>query len=77
MNLDVPLVFTSKGNLPLSDLEYRSGWADENGAPAALKADPAAVVFWEEHWHQGECVKRSAHALMREGSAATGDVSGF
>jgi len=77
MTTEAPLIFTSKGNLPLSALEYRSGWSDENGKPAALKADPAAVVFWEEHWHEGECVKRSAHALMREGSAATGDVSGF
>ena len=77
MSAAEPLIHTSKGNLPLSALEYRSGWADENGAPAALKAAPAAVVFWEEHWHQGELVKRSAHALMREGSAATGDISGF
>lgn len=77
MNIAEPLVVTSKGNLPVSELEYRTGWADESGNPADLRANPAAVVFWEEHWHQGECVKRSAHALMREGSVATGDISGF
>lgn len=63
----VPMIWTNKGNLPLAELEYRSGWQDETGAAAVLRNDPKAVVFWEEHWFRGEMVRRSAHVIMRDG----------
>jgi len=63
----VPMIWTTKGNLPISELEYRSGWQDQTGKPAVLRDNPTAVVFWEEHWHQGQMVRRSAHVIMRDG----------
>ncbi len=52
-----PLIWTTKGNLPIDSLEYRHGWDDTE----------AATVFWEEHWLGDEMVKRAAHVLSKTG----------
>lgn len=57
MNTDEPLIYTSKGNLPIASLQYKSGWQDTEGA----------LVFFEEYWLGEELVKRSAHALSKQG----------
>ncbi len=58
-----PLIYTSKGNLPLSMLEYKHYREDS----------PGAIVFIEEYLLNGESVKRAVHVLpvvgiCREGS---------
>lgn len=52
-----PLIWTSKGNLPLASLDYRT-----------LREDvPGSVVFVEEHWLGDERVKRAVHVLPVDG----------
>lgn len=53
-NTNEPLIHTSKGNLPISSLEYKTGfdWM------------PNGCVFWEEHILDGEIVRRSAHPFI-------------
>ena len=44
-----PLIYTSKGNLPIDSLARKDGWDfDQNG-----------VTYWEEYQLSGELVKRS------------------
>lgn len=61
-----PLIYTSKGNLPVEDLTYTTKWEDR----------PDAVIFTEEY-HQGdELVKRSVHALSKHGVTGETIVGG-
>lgn len=48
-----PLIYTSKGNLPIASLEYRNYREDV----------PGAVVFIEEYFLESESVKRAVHVL--------------
>lgn len=57
-----PLIYTSKGNLPMASLQYRCGWQQTD----------SATVFWEEYWQGDELVKRSAHALSKFGIEGEG-----
>lgn len=52
-----PLVYTSRGNMPLSELTYRHEWLE----------DDIAITFVEEYLHKGEVVKRSAHSRLKQG----------
>jgi hypothetical protein len=63
----VPLIWTSKGNLPIASLEYRTEW----------QVTEDSYVFVEEYWLDGECVKRSAHAFLPKGVLAEGAVGDF
>ena len=55
--MDEPLIFTSKGNVPIASLEYRH-----------LREDvPGSVVFVEEYRLDDEVVKRAVHVLPVEG----------
>lgn len=54
---DEPLIYTSKGNLPISLLQYSHRW-DE---------DEVAITFIEEYHLEGELVKRNAHARLKQG----------
>jgi hypothetical protein len=54
---DEPLVYTTKGNLPISSLEYRHEWIE----------DEVAITFAEEYRLNGEIVKRSAHSRLKKG----------
>lgn len=54
---DVPLIYTSKGNLPIKDLVYTHFWhEDEN-----------SVVLVEEYRLGEEVVKRNAHHKLKRG----------
>ena len=56
-----PLIYTSKGNVPIASLEYRHEWRDE----------PDALTFIEEYRDAtGELVKRAVHVLSKRGAAS-------
>lgn len=63
MDKDVPLIFTSKGNLPVSSLEYHTGWHidDEN------------IIFAEEYLLDGELVKNNVHVYKKKGQFTEGE----
>lgn len=52
-----PLVYTTKGNLPISSLEYFYRWEHE----------PEYIKFIEGYTLGGEVVKQSANVLMLKG----------
>ena len=58
---DEPLIYTSKGNLPISSLTYKHEWFE----------DDVAITFAEEYRMDGELVKRSAHSRLKKGLDAT------
>lgn len=53
---EVPLIWTSKGNLPIADLEVETSWEDA--------AD--YVKFTEMYFLKGELVKASTHVYCRK-----------
>lgn len=57
---DVPLIWTSKGNLPIASLAYRHEWI----------VNDEEIVFAEEYLLEGELVKRSAHVYKKKGVVA-------
>lgn len=63
-----PLIYTSKGNLPISSLEYRHEWQDNDDA----------IAFIEEYRLDGEIVKRAVHVRTKRGvvgEAAAGGIN--
>lgn len=50
----VPLIYTSKGNLPVDNLTYRTQW----------EFDAQGITFIEEYHLDAELVKRSAHRFQ-------------
>jgi hypothetical protein len=54
---DEPLIYTTKGNLPVASLEYRHQWTE----------DDVAITFIEEYLLDGEVVKRNSHARLKKG----------
>jgi hypothetical protein len=57
MNMDVPLVWTSKGNLPVDELQHEVEWE--------VKTDYIKLI--ERYMLAGEIVKESAHVYSRMG----------
>ena len=57
-----PLIHTIKGNLPISDLEYRTKWTD----------DEDNTIFQETYLLDGEVVRQSVHVMSKRGVLATG-----
>jgi hypothetical protein len=55
-----PLIYTTKGNLPISSLQYRHEWQE----------DGAAITLIEEHLLDGEVVKRAVHVRLKQGLQA-------
>lgn len=52
---EVPLIWTSKGNLPISDMEHKYGWEE----------DDEKHVFWQEYWYKGELVSRQVNVKSK------------
>jgi hypothetical protein len=52
-----PLIYTSKGNVPIKDLLYRHEWQE----------DGQAITLIEEYTLNGEVVKRNVHARLKKG----------
>lgn len=57
-----PLIFTSKGNLPVADLKHEVEW----------RVTPEQIVFIEKYLLDGEVVKQSSHVKVLVGTAAEG-----
>lgn len=62
MQTNEPLIYTSKGNLPIASLEYRHYRQDT----------PGNVVFVEEYFLDGVSVKRSVNVLPVVGICLVG-----
>lgn len=58
--MDVPLIYTTRGNLPVSSLAYSVRWED---AAEYLK-------FVETYTLDGEVVRESAHVYAKRGLLA-------
>jgi hypothetical protein len=54
---DTPLIYTSRGNLPMDQLDYSTRWED----------NPDFTKFVETYRYQGEVVRESAHVLTHQG----------
>lgn len=66
--MDEPLIYTTKGNLPIASLEYSHAWDNQSDA----------IVFSETYKLNGEIVKRSVHVLSKHGvtgEAVIGELS--
>lgn len=62
---DEPLIYTSKGNMPIKDLEYRYGWTD-NDVETRLT----------QEWLLGdEVVKSSVHVFLKHGVTVEAKVA--
>ena len=58
----IPLIWTTRGNLPVADLEYSTRWEDT----------PDHTTLIETYRLGGEVVRESAHVLHRRGLSADG-----
>jgi hypothetical protein len=54
---DVPLIYTTKGNLPVADLKYRHEWAE----------DGDSISLVEEYFLGDELVRRNVHMRLKKG----------
>lgn len=61
-----PLIWTSKGNLPVSTLTYKTEWEFEQTDDGLLKS----VRFIESYFQGSECVKRSVAVFDNQGAVA-------
>ena len=55
MNDETPLIYTSKGNLPVASLSYSTQWEDNDDY----------TQFTETHTLNGEVVKQSVHVRQK------------
>ena len=62
---DVPLIFTTKGNLPVSSLTHEIEW----------KITSSQIVFIETYKLDGEIVKQSSHVNILEGVSMQGSAN--
>jgi hypothetical protein len=59
---DEPLIFTSKGNVPISTLRYEHRWQDNE-----------KFTMLQEFWFDGdEIVKNNVHVMAKEGLSIGG-----
>lgn len=65
MELDtsIPLIWTTKGNLPVSTLRYETGW----------HVDEKQIIFRERYFLGEELVKENVHAMLRNGNESAGE----
>ena len=64
---DAPLIYTSRGNLPADSLQYRHHWTD----------NATETTLVEEHWLDGEIVKRSVHTMLKHGTVMCPVLASF
>ena len=63
---DQPMIWTSRGNVPLSDVEQEIEWRVSNDQ----------VVFIERYRLDGEVVKESTHVKILTGLSLFGEAEG-
>lgn len=59
-----PLVWTTKGNLPISTLQHRVDWS----------VTPEQIIFTESYFLGDELVKKSSHVKVLTGVAVLGEA---
>ncbi len=64
---DVPLIYTSKGNLPEADLRFEPMWEET----------PDYVKFIARYWLGDEIVKESAFVLSKRGLSTDSVAQSF
>lgn len=57
MTNEVPLIWTSKGNLPVDSLRYENQWVD----------NPDVLLFHERWFLGDELVKNNLHGYVKQG----------
>lgn len=62
---EAPMIYTTKGNMPVADLEYLTAWQETEDY----------VKFVEIYKLNGEVVRESAHVLSRHGVTSEAAVS--
>jgi len=62
MTNEQPLIWTTKGNIPLAGLRHDTEW----------RVSPEQVIFIERYWLGDEVVKESTHVNILTGAAAIG-----
>ena len=62
-----PLIWTSKGNLPVDTLRYVTRWQENDDY----------VKFIETYWLGDELVRESAHVMLKKGKTMTGQQGGL
>jgi hypothetical protein len=66
--MNEPLIWTSKGNLPLASLTYQTAWDDQ----------PTYIKFCERYLDStGEIVKESAHVYDKRGLTTEAIAASF
>lgn len=63
MTQDTPLIWTTKGNIPIEGLQYSTEWQET--------ADQ--VRFIETYKQDDEVVKRSIHVMIKQGLSVFGE----
>ena len=66
---DIPLIWTERGNLPVADLEYRTGWQ--------VDLPNGVIVFRETYLLNGEVVKQSVHVYKDRGDNSQTEQGSF
>lgn len=64
---DIPMIWTSKGNIPLDSLKEEVHWIDN-------EEETTCVNEW---WLDGECVKRAVHIFKRKGLETLAQARSF
>jgi len=64
---DVPLIYTSKGNLPEASLRFEPVWED----------NPDFTKFVARYWLDDEVVKESAFVLSKRGVDSSAIAQSF
>jgi hypothetical protein len=60
-----PLIWTSKGNIPMEGLQHDVEW----------RVSPEQIIFIERYLLDGEVVKESAHVKVLTGVVMSGEAS--
>ncbi|MDP3164377.1 MAG: hypothetical protein Q8N06_02820 [Hydrogenophaga sp.] len=61
----IPLIWTTKGNLPIEQLVHAVEW----------RVSEAQTIFIERYTLDGEVVKESTHVCIHRGAESVGDAS--
>jgi hypothetical protein len=62
---DAPLIYTTKGNIPIVGLQHKVEW----------RVSPEQIIFIESYLLDDEVVKQSTHIKVLIGAASIGDVT--
>lgn len=63
----VPMIWTTHGNLPIEVLEYSTEWLES----------PDEITMAEVYRYKGEVVRRSVHVYKKRGQTIGADQAAF